>query len=46
VLVRPTEAPREWNQQPFELTRSTDGWTMIPLQAGTWEVALRYGNGR
>ena len=46
VLVRPSDRSEEWNQQPFELTKAPDGWTMIPLQAGTWEVALRYGHGR
>jgi len=46
VLVRPSDPSEEWNQQPFELTKAPDGWTMIPLHAGTWEVALRYGHGR
>ena len=46
VLVRPSDRSEEWNQQPFELTRAPDGWTMIPLQAGTWEITLRYGHGR
>jgi len=45
VLVRPSDPSEGWNQQPIELTRAPDGWTMIPLQAGTWEVTLRYGHG-
>lgn len=42
VLVKPANKEEDWEQKVFEATRDSDGWTMIHLEAGTWEVALRY----
>ena len=46
VAVRPAGALKPWTQRLFESTLDPEGWTMVPLQAGIWEIALRYGHGR
>ena len=46
VLVKPADGSRAWEQRPFNATRDRQGWIMIPLPEGTWEVALRYSYAR
>jgi hypothetical protein len=42
VLVKPANGEGTWKRRPFNATRDRQGWTIIPLPAGTWDVALRY----
>ena len=42
VLIKPADGSRAWKRTPFDATRDGQGWTIIPLQAGTWDVVLRY----
>ena len=46
VLVKPANGAGAWKRRPFDATRDRQGWTMIPLPAGTWDVALRYSYAR
>jgi len=46
VLVKPANSAGGWKRRPFDATQDRQGWTMIPLQAGTWDVALRYSYAR
>jgi len=42
VLIKSADGSEDWKRRPFDATRDRQGWTMIPLPAGTWDVALRY----
>ena len=46
VLVRPAGPARPWTELAFEATQDPEGWTIIPLKTGIWDIALRYGHGR
>ena len=45
TLIRPAGTAHPWTELAFEATQGPEGWTMIPLQTGLWDVALRYGHG-
>ena len=45
VMIRPADKSDAWNQRAFETTKDLEGWTRISLQAGAWDVVLRYGHG-
>ena len=45
VLVKRANTTGTWEQRPFEATKDPEGWTVIAVPSGTWEVALRYRNG-
>ena len=46
VLVRHAGTAHPWTVSAFEAAQDPEGWTMIHLKTGIWEVALRYGHGR
>ena len=43
VLVKPADRSGAWEQMRFRDVRDHDGWTIVPLQAGVWDVTLTYG---
>ena len=45
TLIRPAGTAHPWTELAFEATQGPEGWTMIPLQTGVWDVAVRYGHG-
>ncbi len=46
VLVKPADGSRAWKRRPLDATRDRQGWIMIRLPEGTWDVALRYSYAR
>ena len=42
VLVKRANGSEGWVRKPFKATSDRQGWIMIPLHKGTWELALRY----